>query len=73
MPDDNQEDSDLTSLFEGCTFEDATFVNSVISKFPNATKLDYMFKNSDLTNASKIKPCFHFESTHCFTNTAIVP
>ena len=55
MPDDNQEDSDLTSLFEGCTFEDATFVNSVISKFPNATKLDYIFRNSDLTNASRIK------------------
>lgn len=54
MPDGELTDSDLTSLFEGCTFEDATFVNSVIAKFPNAVKLDYMFKKSDLKNASKI-------------------
>ena len=55
MPDGTLQDSDLTSLFEGCTFEDATFVNDTIAKFPNANKLDYIFKNSDLTNASRIK------------------
>lgn len=55
MPDGDLEDSDLTSLFEGCTFEDATFVNNILSKFPNATKLDYIFKGSDITNASRIK------------------
>ena len=54
MPDGTLQDSDLTSLFEGCTFEDATFVNNTIAKFPNASKLDYMFKDSDLTNASRI-------------------
>ena len=54
MPEGQLDHSDLTSLFEGCTFEDATFVNEVIAKFPNANKLDYMFKNSDLTNAGRI-------------------
>ena len=54
MPDGELADADLTSLFEGCTFEDATFVNNTIAKFPNASKLDYIFKNSDLTNASNI-------------------
>ena len=55
MPDGTLEDADLTSLFEGCTFEDATFVNNTIAKFTNASKLDYIFRNSDLTNASRIK------------------
>lgn len=55
MPDGELDDTDLTSLFEGCTFEDATFVNQTIAKFPNASKLDYMFKNSDLANASRIQ------------------
>ena len=54
MPDGTLQDSDLTGLFEGCTFEDATFVNEAIAKFPNASKLDYIFRNSDLTNASRI-------------------
>nr|DAO08277.1 MAG TPA: CotH kinase protein [Caudoviricetes sp.] len=54
MPNGELEDTDLTSLFEGCTFEDATFVNQTLSKFPNASKFDYMFKNSDLTDASNI-------------------
>ena len=54
MPDGDLEDSDLSSLFEGCTFEDTTFVNNTIAKFPNASKLDYMFKNSDLANAGRI-------------------
>ena len=54
MPNGELEDTDLTSLFEGCTFEDATFVNQTIAKFPNASKFDYMFKNSDLTDASSI-------------------
>ena len=55
MPDEELDYTDLTSMFEGCTFEDATFVNDTIAKFPNANKLDYIFKNSDLTNASRIK------------------
>ena len=54
MPEGDLIDSDLTSLFEGTTFEDATFVNEVISKFSNASKLDYIFKNSDLKDASSI-------------------
>ena len=54
MPEGQLDYTDLTSLFEGCTFEDATFVNNTIAKFPNASKLDYIFKNSDLTNASRV-------------------
>ena len=55
MPENELDYSDLTSLFEGCTFDDITSVNDILAKFPSATKLDYIFKNSDITNASRIK------------------
>ena len=54
MPDRELNDSDLTSLFEGCVFENANVVNNILAKFTNASKFDYIFKNSDITNASRI-------------------
>ena len=52
MPENDLTYSDLTSLFEGCTFENISSVNSILAKFPSATKLDYIFKNSDITDAT---------------------
>ena len=52
MPENDLTYSDLTSLFEGCTFENISSVNSILAKFPSATKLDYIFKNSDIIDAT---------------------
>lgn len=54
MPDGDLLDTDISSLFEGTIFKNATMVNSIIAKFPNANNLNYIFKNSDLTNADKV-------------------
>ena len=54
MPDGNLEDTDISSLFEGTVFRDATMVNQIINKFSNANNFNYIFRNSDLEDASNI-------------------
>ncbi len=45
---------DLSSLFEGANIKSTSLVNKVIEKYPFANKLDRIFKNSTLTDASEI-------------------
>jgi hypothetical protein len=54
MPNKELLDTDISSLFEGCSFENSDTVNQIISKFSNANNLNYIFKNSDIKDGSGI-------------------
>lgn len=46
--------NDLSSLFEGANIKTVNLVNKIIERYPYANKLDRIFKNSTLTDASEI-------------------
>ena len=51
----------IASLFEGAYFEDEAFVKGIVAKFPSAEILDYIFKDTPITDASDISfPLFKF-------------
>ena len=45
---------DLSSLFEGANVKSVDLVNEIIERYPYSNKLDCIFKNSTLTDASGI-------------------
>ena len=55
LPDGNFEDTDISHLFEATLFKNATFVNSLIARYPNANNLNYILAYSDITDASSIQ------------------
>lgn len=72
LPEGEFEDSDISNLFEATLFEDAQIVNDILAKYPNAAKFDYIFKNSDLTDASSINfPTFRFTMKGAFMGSKL--
>jgi hypothetical protein len=46
--------TDISNMFEGAKFNNELVVNSILSMFPNASTLDYIFKKAEISNAKKI-------------------
>ncbi len=63
---------DLSNLFEGTILSDLTIVNRILAQYPYADNYSYMFKNSSLTDASKLMlPTHKFSMKGMFMESAL--
>ena len=64
--------SDLSSLFEGAKIKSISLPNKIMEKYPFANKLDCIFKNSTLTDASEFMfPQYKFSLKEGFMGSSL--